>query len=160
MRKIVVLLWWCIWAGSLSAADYDHPKHEIRAVWLTTIFGLDWPTSPATNETERNRQKQELRTILDRLQEAHFNTVFVQTRLRGDVIYRSQIEPISAVFTGQCGKWPEYDPLAFVIDECHKRGMECHAFFVTYPVGSAKNGERTETCIGCQTPSGVMYKTS
>lgn len=138
MRKIVVLLWWCIWAGSLPAADYDHPKHEIRAVWLTTIFGLDWPTSPATNETERNRQKQELRTILDRLKEAHFNTVFVQTRLRGDVIYRSQIEPISAVFTGQCGKWPEYDPLAFVIDECHKRGMECHAFFVTYPVGSAK----------------------
>lgn len=139
MRTIAwILLLFYIWDSPMQAADHDYPKHEIRAVWLTTIFGLDWPSQPATDEGGRERQKQELRHILDRLKDANFNTVFVQTRLRGDVIYRSKIEPISKVFTGQYGLWPGYDPLAFVIDECHKRGMECHAFFVTFPVGSAK----------------------
>ncbi|MDR3260602.1 MAG: family 10 glycosylhydrolase [Tannerella sp.] len=124
--------------GKAFAADNDYPKREIRAVWLTTIFGLDWPGHPAVDETGRIRQKQELCTILDRLKEANFNTVFVQTRLRGDVIYHSEIEPASKVFTGKYGVLPGYDPLAFVIEECHKRGMECHAFLVTFPVGSAK----------------------
>jgi uncharacterized lipoprotein YddW (UPF0748 family) len=125
-------------AGQVFAADHDSPKREIRAVWLTTIFGLDWPGQPATDEAGRIRQKQELCTLLDRLKEANFNTVFVQTRLRGDVIYHSEIEPASKVFTGKYGVLPGYDPLTFVIDECHKRSMECHAFLVTFPAGSAK----------------------
>jgi uncharacterized lipoprotein YddW (UPF0748 family) len=124
--------------GKAFADDNDHPKQEIRAVWLTTIFGLDWPHQPATDEPGRIRQQQALCTILDRLKEAIFNTVFVQTRLRGDVIYPSKIEPVSKVFTGKYGALPGYDPLAFVIDECHKRGMECHAFMVTFPVGSGR----------------------
>ncbi|MCD8194645.1 MAG: family 10 glycosylhydrolase, partial [Tannerellaceae bacterium] len=112
------------------------PKHEIRAVWLTTIYGLDWPGKPATTEEGRNRQKQELRNILDQLQDANFNTVFLQVRLRGDVIYPSAIEPTSAVFSGKAGVSPGYDPLAFAIEECHKRGLELHAWFVTFPVGT------------------------
>jgi uncharacterized lipoprotein YddW (UPF0748 family) len=117
-------------------AAADCPKHEIRAVWLTTIYGLDWPSAPAVDEESRIRQKQELCSILDRLQEANFNTVFVQARLRGDVIYPSRIEPVAKIFTGTYGALPGYDPLAFVIDECHRRSMECHAFFVTFPLGS------------------------
>jgi uncharacterized lipoprotein YddW (UPF0748 family) len=120
------------------AEDNDYPKREIRAVWLTTIFGLDWPGQPATDAAGFARQKNELRTILDKLAEANFNTVFLQTRLRGDVIYPSAIEPLSKVFTGKYGSLPDYDPLAFVIDECHRRGMECHAFLVTFPAGSAR----------------------
>jgi len=122
----------------LLAADFNHPKHEIRAVWLTTIFGLDWPSHTISSEYDIESQQKELLDILDSLKEANFNTVFVQTRLRGDVIYNSRIEPVSNVFTGQYGVLPGYDPLQFVIDECHKRGMECHAFFVTFPVGSEK----------------------
>ena len=125
-----------IMVGNLSATDRDYPKQEIRAVWLTTIFGLDWPSRIASNEVEQRGQKSALCQMLDALKEANFNTVFVQTRLRGDVIYDSAIEPVSKVFTGRYGSLPGYDPLTFVIDECHKRGMECHAFFVTFPVGS------------------------
>ena len=120
----------------LSATDINYPKQEIRAVWLTTIYGLDWPNRIAFNEYEETRQKQELCDILNLLKEANFNMVFVQARLRGDVIYDSKIESVSKVFTGEYGSFPGYDPLKFIIDECHKRGMECHAFFVTFPVGS------------------------
>ena len=133
-RYICSILLLFLFIGNLSASDYDYPKQEIRAVWLTTIYGLDWPTGIASNETEQRWQKQDLCNMLDRLKEANFNTVFVQTRLRGDVIYPSRIEPVSNVFTGKYGALPGYDPLAFVIDECHKRGMECHAFLSPFPL--------------------------
>ncbi|MCS3061798.1 family 10 glycosylhydrolase [Parabacteroides distasonis] len=71
----------------------EPPKKEIRAVWLTTVYGLDWPHKPATTEAGRKAQQQALLDILDRLQEANFNMVFIQARLRGDVMYRSAIEP-------------------------------------------------------------------
>ncbi len=120
------------------ACAVEPPKHEIRAVWLTTIYGLDWPRTPATTEAGRKAQQQELRSILDRLHDANFNTVFLQVRLRGDVIYRSAVEPASKTFSGRYGTMPGYDPLAFAVEECHRRGMECHAWFVTFPVGSDK----------------------
>jgi uncharacterized lipoprotein YddW (UPF0748 family) len=128
----------CLAIGRVHATDHDYPKYEIRAVWLATIFGLDWPRLQAEDEAGEEQQKQELCSILDRLKAANFNTVFLQTRLRGDVIYRSAIEPVAKVFTGKYDAPPTYDPLAFAIDECHKRGMECHAFMVMFPVGSDK----------------------
>ncbi|MDH6357172.1 family 10 glycosylhydrolase [Parabacteroides sp. PF5-9] len=112
------------------------PKQEIRAVWLTTIYGLDWPHKPAATEAEAEKQQNELIAILDRLREANFNMVFLQVRQRGDVIYNSKIEPISRVISGKYGVESSYDPLAFAVEECHKRGMECHAWFVTFPVGT------------------------
>ena len=124
--------------GLMLRAEVPSPKHEIRAVWLTTIYGLDWPQKPATTEYGRKMQQQELCQILDRLKEANFNMVFVQVRMRGDVIYKSAIEPASKTFSGKYGVMPGYDPLAFVIEECHKRGMECHAWMVTFPVGTDK----------------------
>ncbi len=116
----------------------SQPKQEVRAVWLTTVYGLDWPRTKAVNETTIRKQKEELINILDQLKEAHFNTVLFQTRMRGDVAYRSDIEPYSSIFTGSVGKSPGYDPLAFAIEECHKRGMECHAWIVAIPLGSKK----------------------
>lgn len=137
MKKFLWLLSFLSLAFIVCAID--PPKHEIRAVWLTTIYGLDWPKEPATTEAGRKAQQEELRFMLDRLADANFNTVFLQVRLRGDVIYRSAIEPASKTFSGKYGTMPGYDPLAFAIEECHKRGMECHAWFVTFPVGTDKS---------------------
>lgn len=136
MKKIWLLLSLVLFLQMVYAVDA--PKHEVRAVWLTTIYGLDWPNRPATDEITCKQQQLDLCRLLDRLQEANFNLVFIQVRHRGDVIYRSAIEPASKVFSGKYGAFPVYDPLAFVIDECHKRGMECHAWFVTFPIGSDK----------------------
>jgi len=112
------------------------PKHEIRATWLTTLGGMDWPRNKATNADGIHRQQQELCQILDRLKEANFNTVIMQTRLRGELIYPSSIETFPETLTGRTGRNPGYDPLAFVIEECHKRGMELHAWIVTIPAGN------------------------
>ena len=112
------------------------PKHEIRATWLTTLGGMDWPRNKATNASTILKQQQELCAILDQLKEANFNTVMLQTRLRGDLIYPSQIETFPEALTGRTGRNPGYDPLAFAIEECHKRGMELHAWIVTIPAGN------------------------
>lgn len=114
------------------AARPQQSATQIRAVWLTTNWQLDWPSSGLSAEG----QKRQLVNILDSLQKLNFNTVLFQARIRGSVLYRSQMEPMSAfVRTSSSGEKP-FDPLAFAVEECHKRNMECHAWIVTYPLGS------------------------
>lgn len=122
-----ILLLFCL----SSITSYSQtPATEVRAVWLTTNWGLDWPTQ----KTSVTAQKNELMSILDILQAANFNIVLFQVRAQGTVFYRSKIEPLSPYFNHS----GNFDPLAFAIDECHKRGMECHAWFVTYPMGKVQ----------------------
>ncbi|MDE7117846.1 MAG: family 10 glycosylhydrolase, partial [Bacteroidaceae bacterium] len=106
-----------------SIYERQHPLRETRAVWLTTIGGLDWPRTKVTDATSRMRQQEELIRILDNYQRANINTVIFQTRVRAALLYPSKIEPWELSLTGQAGKSPGYDPLAFCIEECHKRGM-------------------------------------
>ena len=133
MRRILNILITILLVCVTASAQ---PKHEIRATWLTTLGGMDWPNNKATSTEGIRRQQQELCDILDRLKEANFNTVMLQTRLRGDLIYPSTIETFPEALTGKTGKNPGYDPLAFAIEECHKRGMELHAWIVTIPAGN------------------------
>ena len=123
------------------------PKHEVRAVWLTTIMGLDWPKTLATSASRREKQKHELCQILDPLQACRINTVVLQTRIRGSVIYPSKIEPWDVCLTGTFDRDPGYDPLAFAIEETHRRGMELHAWIVAVPafkvVNAKKMGKRS-----------------
>ena len=113
----------------------DPPPTEVRAVWLTTNYGLDWPR----NRTDIEVQKRELIKILDDLKKFNFNTVFFQTRGRGEVLYRSVIEPMSSVVAAPKPGQSAFDPLLFAIEECHKRGIACHAWIVTYPLGGNKH---------------------
>lgn len=119
-----------LWLALSAAAQ---PKREVRAVWLTTLNGLDWPQTRATSEASRRQQQQELCRILDQLKAANFNTVLLQTRVRGSVIYPSAIESWDGALTGTIGRDPGYDPLRFAIEETHRRGMELHAWVVTIP---------------------------
>ena len=125
-------------------ASAQTSKHEIRAVWLTTIGGIDWPHSYATTPQTVRQQKQELTHILDQLQQANINTVLLQTRVRGTTIFPSGMEPWDGCLSGKPGTSPGYDALQFAIDECHKRGMQCHAWIVTIPVGKWNT-------LGCKT---------
>lgn len=115
------------------------PKREIRGAWLTVAWRLDWPKTAAKDTLSIGKQKRELVEILNQLQFLNFNTLFLQVRLRSDLIYPSQIEPFSSMITGKSGWNPHnYDPLQFAIDECHKRGIECHAWLVCIPIGNDK----------------------
>jgi len=129
MKQICILLFFCI--SQLLPAQ---PKIEIRAVWLTVNFGYDWPKKPFQNENDIEEQKNELNRILDQLQEIHINMVFLQTRIRGNAIYPSKIEQ-RCEYVKSINATADYDPLLYAIEACHQRGMECHAWFVVYPLG-------------------------
>lgn len=116
--------------------------YEVRAVWLTTLMGLDWPHAPATDAASVSRQQADLCRMLDRLRDCGINTVLFQTRLRGTVAYPSAVEPWDGIFSGTPGKSPGYDPLAFAVKACHERGMECHAWVVAFPVCKASVAKR------------------
>ena len=119
------------------------PKREVRAVWLTTLSNLDWPKGYATTQEGIERQKRQLTEILDRYAEANINTVLFQARVRATTTYPSALEPWDRCLTGQEGRAPGYDPLRFAIEECHKRGMEIHAWLATIPCGPW-------TSLGCR----------
>ena len=124
MKKFITLLYLMTGILTVNAQKTYLDGKEIRAVWLTTIGGIDWPTTYANSPQTIERQKRELTDILDRLQKVRINTILLQTRIRGTVIYPSRLEPWDPCMSGHPGKSPGYDPLRFAIDECHKRGME------------------------------------
>ena len=136
MKRIISIL---LYMAVLLPLAAQPPKHEVRAAWITAVYGLDWPQTRTTSPEGIRKQQAELIEILDRLKAANFNTVLFQTRTRGDVLYKSAIEPYNSILTGKVGGDPGYDPLAFAIAECHKRGMECHAWMVTIPLGNRKH---------------------
>ena len=139
MRRFYTLLIVFVWVLCAFAQ-----KREVRAVWVATIGGIDWPRSYAQSPASAEKQKKDLVDMLDKLQAAGINTVLFQTRVRATTVYPSRHEPWDGCITGTPGKAPCYDPLRFAIEECHKRGMELHAWLVTIPVGKW-NG------LGCKT---------
>lgn len=132
MKRLSAL---CLYIICVSAAFAALPPREVRAVWLTTLSGLDWPRSAATTPEGFARQRQSLCQTLDSLRAAGINTVLFQTRIRATSAYASPFEPWDGVFTGTPGLAPDYDPLALAVDECHRRGMELHAWVVAFPLG-------------------------
>jgi uncharacterized lipoprotein YddW (UPF0748 family) len=107
------------------------PKHEFRAAWIATVDNIDWPTKGNFNT---DSQKLEFIRILDMHKRNGLNAVIVQIRPAADAFYPSQYEPWSEWLTGKQGRPPSpyYDPLAFMIEETHKRGMEFHAWCNPY----------------------------
>ncbi|MEV4170346.1 family 10 glycosylhydrolase [Nonomuraea sp. NPDC049709] len=110
-------------------ADARYPKRELRGVWIATTQNIDWPSKAGLGA---DRQKAEYVKILDSAAERNLNAVFVQVRPASDALYKSSLEPWSQYLTGTPGKDPGWDPLPFLIEEAHKRGMEFHAWFNPY----------------------------
>ena len=106
----------------------EQPKCEFRATWLATVSNIDWPKTRATSTSNRTKQQKELTDILDKLHAGNMNAVCMQVRSLCDAMYQSSYEPWSAALTGTRGQDPGYDPLAFAIEEAHKRGMELHVW--------------------------------
>lgn len=107
-------------------------EQQMRAVWISSVYNLDYPSAATKNNP--GAQKQEFIRILDELQDIGINTVIMQVRPKGDALYASQINPWSDVLTGKQGMNPGYDPMAFMIEETHKRGMSFHAWLNPYRV--------------------------
>jgi uncharacterized lipoprotein YddW (UPF0748 family) len=104
------------------------PAREFRGAWVATVANIDWPSQKALSTQE---QKAELVAILDRAARLKLNAIIFQVRPACDAFYASRIEPWSEYLSGTMGKPPEpfYDPLAFAVEEAHRRGLELHAWF-------------------------------
>lgn len=128
MKLKFFLLLLFAWLGSSAMfAQVRYPKREFRGAWIQCVNGQfqGMPTA---------QMQQTLIQQLDNLQKAGINAIIFQVRAEGDALYRSSYEPWSRFLTGVQGKAPSpmWDPLQFMIEECHKRGMELHAWINPY----------------------------
>ena len=123
-----------------SPAKAQKMKQPVRGVWLATVSRLDWPPVQSINvgieSTRIAMQKKALTDKLDNLQTLGINTVFFQVKPDGTALWPSSILPWSDMLTGKIGENPGYDPLQFMLDEAHKRGMLVHAWFNPYRVST------------------------
>ena len=112
----------------------------MRGVWLTTVSRLDWPPLNSVNGSSPavriHQQQSALINKLDKLKSLGINTVFFQVKPDGTALWPSKILPWSDMLTGTIGMDPGYDPLQFMLDEAHKRGMRVHAWFNPYRVST------------------------
>ncbi len=131
--------WWWNRSKTEKAAACVTAKREFRGVWLQTVFQERY----MKKNTEQN--KAYLTRLVTQLKEDGFNAIIFQVRPEGDAFYQSEMEPWSRFLTGKTGKAPAemWDPMAFIIDLCHRNHIEFHAWINPYRMGASK-GRKTE----------------
>ncbi|GGM35751.1 family 10 glycosylhydrolase [Promicromonospora citrea] len=106
-------------------------KRELRGMWIASVANIDWPSASGL---DAEAQKAEFVRHLEVARENRLNAVFVQVRPTADAMWDSPYEPWSQYLTGTQGVDPGYDPLAFMVEEAHRRNIELHAWFNPYRV--------------------------
>lgn len=112
---------------TIFGASATQPKREFRSIWMAAM-NIDWPRKSGYGDAAEAAIKQELITFLDNFKKHNFTGVCIHVRPLADALYKSSYEPWSASITGTRGLDPGWDPLAFAVEECHKRGLECYAW--------------------------------
>jgi uncharacterized lipoprotein YddW (UPF0748 family) len=118
--------------AAIAVGELPPPApREFRAVWVSTVANIDWPSKQNLNSAQ---QQAEAIAILDRAKSLNLNAIVLQVRPAADAIYPSKIEPWSEYLSGAQGKAPHpwYDPLKFWVEQAHARGLELHAWFNPY----------------------------
>jgi uncharacterized lipoprotein YddW (UPF0748 family) len=128
-RAGALLLLAAFLGGGTPVEAAGPPAREVRAVWVTTAAGLDWPRTRTAAD-----QQSSLRAIVRTLRDANFTTIYFQVRARGDAYYRSTLEPWAENLSGTLGRDPGWDPLDFLLREAHDAGLEVHAWFNVFKV--------------------------
>ena len=128
MKRILLLFIAFAVAAGIGAGAQEARKHEMRAAWVATVWAIDWPSTM----NNASAQKAQIDSYLDSFQAQNFNAVFFQVRSMCDAMYQSSYEPWSSYLTGTRGANPGYDPLQYVVEQCHARGIQCHAWVNPY----------------------------
>lgn len=134
MKKALFFLF--VFSLSFQLTAQNHLKREFRAVWIASVANIDWPSKMGLTPQQ---QRDEMRTMLDKIQKSGINAIVIQIRPTADSFYPSDLEPWSIYLSGTQGKRPTpfYDPLQFIIEEAHKRCMEVHGWVNPYRVTNA-----------------------
>lgn len=115
-----------------ASNEYNERTRELRGAWVATVSQIDMPTQSGTTPVAIEKYKQEFLAILDTLTEFNMNAIIFQIRPMNDAFYRSEINPWSRFLIGSEGREPGWDPLEWMIEESHKRGIEFHAWLNPY----------------------------
>lgn len=126
-------------------------KREFRGAWIQCVNGQFQGLTPAAMQSTLTRQ-------LDELQKDGVNAIIFQVRAECDALYESTIEPWSRFLTGVQGQAPSprWDPLQWMITECHRRGMELHAWINPYRAKTKTTTQLASTHIAIQHPGRVF----
>lgn len=116
--------------------SFQYSEDQFRGAWVSTVYNIDYPTKKNMSEKE---YKAGYIKLLNNLENLNMNAVIFQVRPKSDTFYKSKINPWSEYLTGKQGVSPNWDPLSWMIEETHKRGMEFHAWFNPYRVTNSKN---------------------
>ncbi|SFE22422.1 glycoside hydrolase family 10 protein [Flavobacterium xueshanense] len=127
MNSVKILILLLLFQTNLFSQQ--SPKREMRAVWISTVDNIDWPSKQGLSDQE---MKDEMITLLDNMRSYNLNTVIFQIRPTADAYYKSTKEPASHWITGTQGVAPNFDPLQLMIDEAGKRGMNVHVWLNPY----------------------------
>lgn len=139
------------WEPYNQYIPYEMPitTRHLRGLWISTVLNLDWPSAETRdikdNAARIQKSKEELIFILDKAVEMNMNAIFFQVSSEGDALYQSDLVPWSRYLTGTFGKNPGFDPLAFAIEEAHKRNLELHAWFNPYRVSMYTNTQTKQS---------------
>lgn len=155
-RRLLALAFTAFVALTLWAQEAQ--KREMRTVWIATVSNIDWPQTQGTGTATINKQKKQLTDLLDGFVKANMNSVCLQVRPMADALYKSSYEPWSSYLTGTRGQDPGWDPLAFAVEECHKRGLEINAWVNPYRFSNS-SGNDCNTAIDKQLKnSGILMQ--
>lgn len=125
----------------IKIPSYNQEKaEEFRGVWVSTVYNLDFPSKKELTEED---YKEEFTNVLDNLEALNMNAIIFQVRSKLDTFYQSKINPWSEYLTGKQGLSPGWDPLEWMIEETHNRGMEFHAWFNPYRVTTSNENKKT-----------------
>ncbi len=108
------------------------PKREFRSAWLTTVWGIDWPSTSGRTASVQSTQKSELNAYINAYESINATGVCFQVRSMADAMYQSSLAPWSQFVSGTRGTSPGWDPLAYAIEQCHAKGLECYAWLNPY----------------------------
>lgn len=124
--------------GSLGLMGSTSPKREVRAACVVTEGGLDWPRGALTADAQQRAMRVLLSTVVDN----NFNAVYVQMTAGGGGMWTGDYLPPMFELTGHAGQRPDYDPVAFIIDECRYLGLDCNATLNVLDLGSLAAASR------------------
>lgn len=116
-------------------AEGRQVKREFRGAWIQTVHQGEY------KNMSTSQLKKELIRKLDYLQDCGINAIVFQVRPEADAWYQSKLEPWSRFLTGEQGVAPDpvWDPMEFLVNACHERNMEFHAWLNPYRVSTSGN---------------------
>lgn len=142
-------------AGPADFGDYTEKDVEMRAVWVATVSNLNISAQIGKGEKAINAWKEQYLEILDNAEASNLNTIIFQIRPANDAFYPSKYNPWS-IYLSPDGTDPGWDPLEWMIEVTHERGLEYHAWLNPYRASVSTLGKSITSTDSVTSASSVI----